>query len=195
MNYHFVEGTAPCLLVFFHGTGGDEQSMLFLREKLDPEAAVLSFRGNVGQGKSRRFFAPLVDGQLDLLDFEQRLTDFIDQWPQIAVADYQQIIFVGFSNGANFIAGLLTKRADLADCYLLLHPSALDFSVPLENSRADILVTAGLQDQLVDPVAVQELYQNWQETAFPKLQLAIFDQGHFLTIDEIDRIINWYQTK
>ncbi|NQP18239.1 hypothetical protein HO928_00370 [Streptococcus suis] len=130
-----------------------------------------------------------------MLDFEQRLADFIDQWPQIAVADYQQITFVGFSNGANFIAGLLTKRADLADCYLLLHPSALDLSVPLENSRADILVTAGLQDQLVDPVAVQELYQNWRETAFPKLQLAIFDQGHFLTIDEIDRIINWYQTK
>lgn len=193
MNYLFMEGTAPRLLVFFHGTGGDEQSMLFLRDKLDPEAAVLSFQGNVGQGKSRRFFAPLIDGQLDLPDFEQRLVDFIDHWPQIEVANYQQVTFVGFSNGANFIAGLLTKQADLADRYMLLHPSAFDFSLPLENSRADILVTVGLQDPLVDLDAVQELYQNWQETAFPNLQLAIFDQGHFLTTDELDYVINWYQ--
>ncbi|ABP89692.1 Uncharacterised protein [Streptococcus suis] len=31
MDYRFIKGTSPSLLVFFHGTGGNKESMLFLR--------------------------------------------------------------------------------------------------------------------------------------------------------------------
>ena len=48
MDYRFIRGTRPRLLVFFHGTGGDKESMLFLRQKLDPEAFILSFDGSWG---------------------------------------------------------------------------------------------------------------------------------------------------
>lgn len=109
MNYHFEDGTNSRLLVFFHGTGGNKESMLFLRQQLDPEASVLSFDGNWGQGRERRFFAPLIDGQLDHVDFERRLSAFLDFWQDLDIRDYRQITFVGFSNGANFIMGLLTK--------------------------------------------------------------------------------------
>ncbi|WP_193433996.1 alpha/beta hydrolase [Streptococcus suis] len=195
MNYHFEDGTSPRLLVFFHGTGGNKESMLFLRQQLDPEASVFSFDGSWGQGRERRFFAPLIDGQLDLVDFERRLSAFLDFWQDLDIRDYRQITFVGFSNGANFIMGLLTKQADLADVYLLLHPSALDYAFPMENCRAELLLTLGQNDVLIEPVALENLVDDWRVSAFPRANLARFDKGHFLSQDELTYVKNWYQER
>lgn len=195
MDYCFIKGTSPRLLVFFHGTGGNKESMLFLRQQLDPEDSVLSLDGSWGQGRDRRFFAPLIDGQLDLVDFELRLSAFLDFWQDLATQSYQQITFVGFSNGANFIMGLLTKQSNLADNYILLHPSDLEYAFPMENSRAEILFTLGQNDQLVDQVALENLVDDWQALAFPKANLARFDKGHFLSQDELIYVRNWYQER
>ncbi|HFI0618617.1 TPA: alpha/beta hydrolase [Streptococcus suis] len=195
MDYYFIKGTSPRLLVFFHGTGGNKKSMLFLRQQLDPEAFALSLDGSWGQGRERRFFAPLIDGQLDLVDFEMRLSAFLDFWQDLATQSYQQITFVGFSNGANFIMGLLTKQSNLADNYILLHPSALDYAFPRENSRAEILFTLGQNDPYVDPVALENLVGDWQASAFPRAILARFDKGHFLSQDELIYVRNWYQER
>ncbi|HFI0120007.1 TPA: alpha/beta hydrolase [Streptococcus suis] len=182
-------------MVFFHGTGGNKESMLFLCQQLDPKASVLSFNGSWGQGRERRFFAPLVDGQLDLVDVEMRLSAFLDFWQDLAIQPYQQITFVGFSNGANFIMGLLTKQSNLADNYILLHPSALDYAFPLENSRAEILFTLGQNAPYVEPVALENLVDDWQASAFPRANLARFDKGHFLSQDELTYVRNWYQER
>lgn len=195
MDYCFIKGTSPRLLVFSHGTGGNKESMLFLRQQLDPEDSVLSLDGSWGQGRGRRFFAPLIDGQLDLVDVELRLSAFLDFWQDLDIQPYQQITFVGFSNGANFIMGLLTKQPNLADNYILLHPSALDYAFPRENSRAEILFTLGENDLYVDPVALENLVDDWQALAFPRANLARFDKGHFLSQDELTYVRNWYQER
>ncbi|MGO0052242.1 alpha/beta hydrolase [Streptococcus suis] len=195
MDYRFIKGTSPRLLVFFHGTGGNKESMLFLRQQLDLEASVLSLDGSWGQGRDRRFFALLVDGQLGLVDFEKRLSAFLDFWKVLEIQHYQEITFVGFSNGANFIMGLLTKQSNLADNYILLHPSALDYAFPMQNSRAEILFTLGQNDPYVDLVALENLVDDWQESAFPKANLACFDKGHYLSHDELTYVSNWYQER
>lgn len=195
MDYRFIKGTSPRLLVFFHGTGGNQDSMLFLRQQLDPKASVLSLDGSWGQRQERRFFAPLIDGQLDLVDFEMRLSAFLDFWQDLATQSYQQVPFVGFSNGANFIMGLLAKQSNLADNYILLHPSALDYALPMENSRAEILFTLGQNDQLVDQVALEHLVDDWGVSAFPRANLVRFDKGHFLSQDELTYVKNWYQER
>lgn len=195
MDYRFIKGTSPRLLVFFHGTGGNKESMLFLRQQLDPEASVLSLDGSWGQGRERRFFAPLIDNQLDLVDFEMRLSAFLDFGQDLDIRDYRQITFVGFSNGANFIMGLLTKQSNLADNYILLHPSALDYAFPMENSRAELLFTLGQNDVLIDQMALENLVVDWQASAFPKANLVRFDKRHFLSQDELTYIKNWYQER
>ncbi|MGQ7379317.1 alpha/beta hydrolase [Streptococcus suis] len=195
MDYRFIKGSSPRLLVFFHGTGGNKESMLFLHQQLDPEASVLSLDGSWGQGRERRFFAPLVDGQLGLVDFEKRLSAFLDFWQDFDIQPYQQITFVGFSNGANFIMGLLTKQSNLADNYILLHPSALDYAFPMQNSRAEILFTLGQNDPYVDPFALENLVDDLQASAFPKANLARFDKGHYLSHDELTYVSNWYQER
>lgn len=108
-----------------------------------------------------------------------RLSAFLDFWQDLDIRDYRQITFVGFSNGANFIMGLLAKQSNLADNYILLHPSALDYAFPMENSRAEILFTLGQNDQLVDQVALEHLVDDWQASAFPRANLVRFDKGHF----------------
>ncbi|MFH6615623.1 hypothetical protein QE521_04625 [Streptococcus suis] len=195
MDYYFIKGTSPRLLVFFHGTGVNKEAMLFLRQQLDLEASALSLDGSWGQGRDRRFFAPLIDGQLELVDFEKRLSAFLDFWQDLDIQPYQQITFVGFSNGANFIMGLLTKQSNLADNYILLHPSALDYAFPRENSRAEILFTLGQNDPYVDPVTLENLVDDWQALAFPRAILARFDKGHFLSQDELTYVRNWYQER
>lgn len=195
MHYRFIKGSSPRLLVFFHGTGGNKESILFLRQQLDPKASVLSFNGSWGQGRDRRFFAPLIDGQLDLVDFEKRLSAFLDFWKDLDIQHYQEITFVGFSNGANFIMGLLTKQSNLADNYILLHPSALDYAFPMQNSRAEILFTLGQNDPNVDPFALENLVDDLQASAFPKANLARFDKGHYLSHDELTYVSNWYQER
>ncbi|MBO4106688.1 hypothetical protein J5566_00525 [Streptococcus suis] len=124
-----------------------------------------------------------------------RLSAFLDFWQDLDIRDYRQITFVGFSNGANFIMGLLTKQSNLADNYILLHPSALDYAFPMENSRAELLFTLGQNDVLIDPLALENLVVDWQASAFSKANLARFDKGHFLSQDELTYIKNWYQER
>ncbi|NQN49375.1 hypothetical protein HPA16_03275 [Streptococcus suis] len=124
-----------------------------------------------------------------------RLSAFLDFWQDLDIQPYQQVTFVGFSNGANFIMGLLTKQSNLADNYILLHPSALDYAFPMENSIAEILFTLGQNDVLIEPVALENLVVDWQAAAFPRANLARFDKRHFLSQDELTYIKDWYQER
>ncbi|HEM4292846.1 TPA: hypothetical protein VB967_000748 [Streptococcus suis] len=132
---------------------------------------------------------------MNFVDFERRLSAFLDFWQDFDIQPYQQVTFIGFSNGANFIMGLLTKQSNLADNYILLHPSALDYAFPMENSRAELLFTLGQNDVLIDPLALENLVVDWQASAFPKANLVRFDKGHFLSQDELTYIKNWYQER
>ncbi|MHC9001780.1 hypothetical protein [Enterococcus bulliens] len=55
-HYQFRKGkTDAPVLVLLHGTGGDEFSLLPLHEALDPNASILSIRGNVLENGAPRF--------------------------------------------------------------------------------------------------------------------------------------------
>lgn len=101
------------LFVLFHGTGGNENSLLFLTGELNPYSGVLSFLGNVGKGESRRFFNPLVDNKLDKEDLSRRVDSFLEIWDKMEITKDKKLIFIGYSNGANFILGILQKSPDL----------------------------------------------------------------------------------
>ncbi|HFR3176448.1 TPA: alpha/beta hydrolase [Streptococcus suis] len=164
-----------------------------------PTAGSKSFcpflRWKLGSRQGKAVLCTADRRSVDLVDFEMRLSAFLDFWQDLDIRDYRQITFVGFSNGANFIMGLLTKQSNLADNYILLHPSVLDYAFPMENSRAEILFTLGQNDQLVDQVALEHLVDDWQASAFPRANLARFDKGHFLSQDELTYIKNWYQER
>ena len=89
MEYIYSKGEGEFkeeLFVLFHGTGGTENSLLFLTGELNPYSGVLSFLGNVGKGESRRFFNPLVDNKLDKEDLSRRVDSFLEIWDKMEIA-------------------------------------------------------------------------------------------------------------
>lgn len=194
MKEYYLQGENRHLLVLFHGTGGDETSLLFMRKLLDPSASILSFQGTWSdQGRMRRFFKPLINGQLDQEDFEERSQDFFQNWRERDLTSYDKISLIGFSNGANFVMGLLAKGIESVNQVLLLHPSALSYPLPIISSQLPILMTAGRNDEMINLKELEKLCEAWKIHAFENLTLRLFNGGHFLTEPEKEDLIQWYR--
>lgn len=71
---------ADRVLLLLHGTGGDEDDLIPLGRKLDPNAAILSPRGKVSEHGQLRFFRRLAEGVFDEEDVVRRaheLAEFV----------------------------------------------------------------------------------------------------------------------
>ena len=70
----------PYTLLTLHGTGGDENDLLPLGERLLPGASILSPRGKVVEDGAPRFFRRFAEGVFDVNDLVLRtheLADFV----------------------------------------------------------------------------------------------------------------------
>ncbi len=57
MIHKFIRGKDEVkTLVLFHGTGGNEEDLIPLAGMIDPDASILSLRGNVSENGMNRFF-------------------------------------------------------------------------------------------------------------------------------------------
>lgn len=185
MKYLTMPADQMKFFVLFHGTGGNEYSLLSVTGELDPEASILSFLGETGSGRGRRYFAPLVSGKLPRPDFEEKVDEFLELWDSIRPQD-AELTFIGYSNGANFILGILEKRPDIAQNIILLHPSNLDYHFSA-GSNSRILLTSGASDTLSIPGTVRQL-ANQLTALFPNTHLALLDSGHELTEREVEAV-------
>lgn len=135
--HHKVKDSAP-LLVLLHGTGGNERDLLGVAENIAPDSNILSLRGTVNEGGSLRFFKRKAEGVYDLEDMEARgkaLLDFIEKF--IAEEGYKptQLVFLGFSNGANMIINLLLQEASNYKYAMLFAPM---YPVDLSQNTKDL---------------------------------------------------------
>lgn len=157
LSYHhrFVPGTdtsAPPLLLL-HGTGGDENDLIPLAQKLSPGSALLSPRGDVSEQGARRFFARLAEGRFDPVEVTRRthaLADFVAAAGRQYGLDPSRLTALGFSNGANIAATLLLLRPETLAAAMLLRPMVVlePASVPdLAGKR--VLISSGAHDPIV----------------------------------------------
>ena len=99
-------------LLMLHRTGGDEVSFAQLGPILAPGAAVVSVRGNVDEHGICRFLRRVAEGVYDMADLAFRtraLEDFVGAVSQKYKINQDHLIGVGYSNGANILANLLTS--------------------------------------------------------------------------------------
>lgn len=154
-THRFEPGSDPAAppLLLLHGTGGDENDLIPLGQKLSPGSALLSPRGDVLEQGMPRFFRRFAEGVFDLEDVARRtqaLADFI----AVAAAQYnfdpKRLIAVGFSNGANIAASLLLLRPESLAGAALLRPMIVLEPKQLPNlSGRRVLISSGTADPIV----------------------------------------------
>jgi predicted esterase len=184
----------PTTLLLLHGTGGNEDDLLGLGHKLMPGAALLSPHGNVLENGMPRFFRRLAAGVFDHADLVRRtheLADFIGAAAERYRIDQQQIVAVGYSNGANIAASTLLLRPGTLRAAVLLHPMVPLVPEPLPDlSGTSVFVGAGKIDPIV-PAAQTERLALLLQTAGADVTVAWQPGGHALSLPEIEAARAW----
>lgn len=200
MRHLFQQGNDPTrpTLLLLHGTGGTEHDLLPLASKVDPEANVLSVRGNVLENGMPRFFKRLAEGVFDEEDLVFRtkeLNDFLDQAATEHGFDRYNIYAVGYSNGANIAASLLFHYEDSLKGAVLHHPMVPRRGIDLPNlAGKHVFIGAGSNDPIC-PAQESEDLKALLEQAGAEVTLEWEANGHQLTFSEVEKASAWYQSK
>ena len=192
--HEFVPGISERTLLLLHGTGGNEHDLIPLGRELDSNAALLSPRGKILENGMPRFFRRLAEGVFDLEDLKQRtneLADFVGRAAQHYKLAADQIVAVGYSNGANIAASMLLLRPEI------LHAATLFRAmVPLvpENlpdiSRVRVWIGAGNQDPII-PMSETERLAQLLRRAGADVTVRFANATHALINDEVKTAGQW----
>lgn len=197
MKHIFKAGTNPDkpVLLLLHGTGGTENDLMPLAAHIDPEASVLSVRGNVSENGMPRFFKRLSEGVFDMEDLKVRteeLRQFIADSAEQYDFDSSNVVAVGYSNGANIAANLLFTYDDALKAAILHHPMVpnRDTELPALNGTP-VFIAAGTNDPIC-PAQESEDLEKLLADAGAKVELHWENQGHQLTMPEVEAAKVWY---
>ncbi|WP_029328936.1 alpha/beta hydrolase [Lentibacillus jeotgali] len=199
MKHIFQKGndqTKPTLLLL-HGTGGTEQDLLPLAGEIDEDANVLSVRGNVTEGGMPRFFKRLAEGvfdEEDLIARTKELYDFLDEAAEEHGFDRNNIVAVGYSNGANIAGSLLFHYQDSLKAAILHHPMVPRRGIELPNlSGKNVFIGAGTNDPICSAEESEDL-KSLLKNAGANVDLHWENMGHQLSMGEVKAAAEWYNT-
>ena len=198
MKHIYKKGNdqAKPTLLLLHGTGGTEKDLLPLAGKVDPDANVLSVRGNVLENGMPRFFRRLAEGVFDEGDLVFRtgeLNDFLDKAAEENDFDRNNVIAIGYSNGANIAASLLFHFQDALKGAILHHPMVPIRNIELPDlTGKKVFITAGKNDPMCPAQESVDL-QTMLEEANAEVEIYWENNGHQLTLTEVEAAAEWYK--
>jgi phospholipase/carboxylesterase len=200
LKHIFKQGSnaSKPVLLLLHGTGGTEQDLLPLAEMIDPEASVLSVRGNVSENGMPRFFRRLAEGvfdEEDLIFRTKELHEFLDKAAKEHGFDRSNIVAFGYSNGANIAASLLFHYNDSLKGASLHHPMVPLRGIQMPNlSEVPVFIAAGKNDPIC-PAAESEELDELLRGAGAKTTVHWEMNGHTLTGSEVAVAADWYRSQ
>ena len=190
----FLPGRSTRTLLLLHGTGGDENDLIPLGRELDPDANLLSPRGKVLENGMPRFFRRLAEGIFDEEDLIRRtheLADFIEQASSKYRLDRQNLLAVGYSNGANIAGSLLLLRPHTLAGAILLRPMVPIVPEPLPDlSGVPVLAVSGRYDAIVPMDEALELVYLLRQ-AGAEVSGSLENAGHGLTDATVEIVRQW----
>ena len=200
MKHIFNKGKVPTkpTLLLLHGTGGNELDLLPLAGMIDDEASVLSVRGNVLENGMPRFFRRLAEGvfdEQDLIFRTKELNEFLDEAAKKYGFDRDNVIAVGYSNGANIAASLLFHYQNALKGAILHHPMVPRRGIDLpELTGTSVFIAAGTNDPICSPQESEEL-KSLLEKANADVELHWENRGHQLSREEVEAAAKWYHER
>lgn len=199
MKHIFRKGKdlAKPTLLLLHGTGGNEHDLIPLAERIDDQASILSVRGNVRENGLPRFFRRLAGGVFDEQDLVFRtkeLNEFLDEAAKTYEFEREQIVAIGYSNGANIAASLLFHYQHALKGAILHHPMVPRRGIDLPDlSGKSVFIAAGTNDPICSPMESMEL-QSLLQKANADVELHWVNRGHQLTAEEVEAAAEWYRS-
>lgn len=180
--------------MLLHGTGGNERDLIPLGHELDPNAALLSPRGKVLENGMPRFFRRLAEGVFDLEDLKHRtneLADFISSAAQHYGFATDQLVAVGYSNGANIAASILLLRPQIMHRAILFRAMVprIPDTLPV-LSTTQVWIGAGDQDPIVPASETKRLVELLRR-AGADVTIRFANAGHGLTNDDLEAARHW----
>lgn len=195
MIHIFEQGKkdAPTFLLL-HGTGGNEHSLLNIAKSIAPDASILSVRGDVLENGMPRFFRRLAEGvfdEEDLIYRTKQLHQFLDDSAGQYGFDRNNIIAIGYSNGANIAASLLFHHANSLKGAILFHPMVPRRGIELPSLQSvQVFIGAGKNDPLC-PLEESVDLSNLLQEAGATVELHWENNGHQLSYTEIQTATEW----
>jgi phospholipase/carboxylesterase len=97
-------------LVLLHGTGGNEADLMPIARRIAPRATLLGVRGRATEEGSNRWFRRLDAAKFDQADIRgeaEAFAAFVEGAATGYGLDPDGLVFLGYSNGANFLAAVI----------------------------------------------------------------------------------------
>jgi predicted esterase len=195
--HEFISGSSNRTLLLLHGTGGNERDLIPLGRELDPTAALLSPRGKVLENGMPRFFRRIAEGVFDLEDLKNRtneLADFVAAAAQHYGFSADEVVAVGYSNGANIAASMLLLRPEILSAAILFRamvPLVPDKQPNLSPVR--VWIGAGTDDPII-PTSETKRLAEFLRSAGADVTIRHFPAGHELTLDDVESAREWLMT-
>lgn len=189
-DHTYLDNHATKTLVLLHGNGGSKSDFLFLDDALDHSYNLLSLQGNVLENGLSRFFKRISVGVFDqqsILDETSKMQLFISDWCDAHTTRAEDLLFLGYSNGANMILATLFYYPLLIKTSVLLHPMLPFTPENISLAGHSIFITNGSQDQMVpknDQLNLVKVLQSQGATPISKT----YQGGHGISPTEMHDI-------
>lgn len=195
MKHVFIKGEAQePVFVLLHGTGGNETSLLGIGKDLNPKASFLGIKGDITEEGRTRYFHRLVEGGYDEQEMWDRgvtLVDVITDCSQIYGFPMDNIILVGYSNGANMAIHLLLNELLTVKGVILFHSL---YPMPPKKTNLNglpVFLTFGEEDKIVSVEESQRVERVMRE-AKGKVTV-LWTRGHLIHLKEIKEAKKWLE--
>lgn len=196
MKHIFIEGSkSDKTVVLLHGTGGDEKSLLPIAEYLDTGYNILSIRGTVNENGALRYFKRKAKGVYDIENLEENaaeLVEFIKKSSETHDFDLSEVVFIGFSNGANIATHiLLHPNYPFFNKGILMAPLySLKINTNQDLSDIKLFVSIGRQDPICSMDENEKLLKLLDEM---EIEVTIeWVKGHEITENILKKGKDWF---
>lgn len=179
-------------IVLLHGTGGNEADLMPLAHAIAPRATLLGVRGRAHEeGVARWFrrFEGMTFDQADIAAEAEAFSAFVAGAVSGYGLDAERLTFLGYSNGANFIAAVMGLHPGIiARAILLRALPVLEVLPEVELAGARVLMLSGADDPYG---AGAPQLEEWFESRGAEITAQVLETGHRLVPEDRERAREW----
>lgn len=178
-------------LVLLHGSGGNETSLLAFGRRAAPEASLLALRGRSVEEGAPRWFRRFPNGfdQTDIRSEAEAFAGFLEEAVHAYGLDLEKTVFLGHSNGANFLAAFMVLHPGVVRTAILLRPvDVLDVIPEADLGGVRLLAVTGAEDPFLER---GKTFATKLETLGASVEQVTVAAGHDLADADIAAVSDW----